>query len=96
VASSPIPPAVKPAPAAPKKETSRLQVPKGPQPKMPQATVKLQHAAQPAPAPAAQITTVAAAPAAEADGIAGILSWAVLGLSLLSAIMSYLAFAAAG
>jgi hypothetical protein len=87
---------VKPTPVVPKKETSRLQVPKGPQPKMPQATVKLQQAVQPAAGPAAQITTVSGVEPAEADALVGVLSWAVLALSLAAAAMSYLAFAAAG
>jgi len=77
--------------AAPKKETARIQVaPTSKRP--PQATVRL--AAGPAPA----IRTAAPAAAdgaSEPDMITTILMWSGVGLSLVAAALSYLAWAAA-
>jgi hypothetical protein len=84
--------------AAPKKETARIQV--APTSKLPpQATVRLtQPGSQLAAGPAPSIRTAAPAAAAdtnaEPDMITTILMWAAVGLSLIAAVFSYLAWAA--
>jgi heme/copper-type cytochrome/quinol oxidase subunit 2 len=84
--------------AAPKKETARIQV--APTSKLPpQATVRLtQPSTQLAAGPAPAIRTAAPAAAdtaAEPDMITNILMWTGVAFSLIAAVLSYLAWAAA-
>ena len=84
--------------AAPKKETARIQI--APTQKLPpQATVKLVQPTQslsPAPAPAIRTAAPAATveAAAGSDPIVTALSWAAVAVSLVAAVLGYMAWSA--
>jgi hypothetical protein len=88
-------------PAAPKKETAKIQLPPSPKPPMPKATIKLQATQPLQTAPAAKLTTapVTTTTLSEDDQLANdpamkALSIATLVLALVAVVISYLAYSA--
>lgn len=85
-------------PTAPKKETARIQVPPEPNPAIPKATVRMQQTQPLVSAPAPALTAAAPAVINEVDTVADPLivplSAGAFVLSLIAAVLSYLAYSA--
>lgn len=85
-------------PAAPKKETARIQIPPEARTVMPKATIKLQQtqpmSAGPMAAPKPATTLAVADEDSEDDPVIGVMSWIVLAAAIAAAALSFLAYSA--